>query len=316
MLDKETDEVISKEAADLEKYVPTLDEFNSYIRTLNPNSAGGTSGLTYLMVQQWPANVRERVHAALSEAWKTRTSVPGWGRRWLQPIPKVVDPSLDELRPLMLVEVTRKIWVGLIMAKIADFWSRNKLIDDAQHAYIKGKGTHTALPQLTACLEAAREYKTDIYISSWDMKRAFDSLGKRFIIRSLMRLHIPAGLAIFLTSLDEGGNVFVKCPKNMKIAELGLASLDLEGDKFQTLLGTGQGDIPSPLLWVAAMDTLLTILRNHRSEFRIQDLSGQSHTVESIAFADDVLSIESTMEALQAKAHLISAWCIFTSIEL
>ncbi len=88
----------------------------------------------------------------------------------------------------MLVEVTRKIWVGLIMGKIADFWARNDLIDPAQHAYIRGKGTLTAIPQLTACLEAAKEYKTDIYISSWDMKRAFDSLGKRFIIRCLINM--------------------------------------------------------------------------------------------------------------------------------
>ncbi len=64
------------------------------------------------------------------------------------------------------------------------------------------------------------------------------------------------------------------------------------------------------------MDTLLTILRRHRSEFKIQDVYGQSHAVESIAFADDVLSIESTMAALQAKAHLISAWCILTGIEI
>jgi hypothetical protein len=91
----------------------------------------------------------------------------------------------------MLVEVTRKIWVGLIMKKIADFWLKWKLIDPAQHAYIRGKGTHSAIPQLTNCLEAAKDFKTSIYISSWDMKRAFDSLGKLFIIRSLTRLHIP-----------------------------------------------------------------------------------------------------------------------------
>ncbi len=131
MTDKESSEDIAKEAKELDDYIPSFEEFNAYIETLNPNSAGGPSGLTYLMVQQWPPNVRARIHAALSEAWKTRTSVPGWGRRWLQPIPKVVDPGLDELRPLMLVEVTRKIWVGLIMGKIADFWARNELIDSA-----------------------------------------------------------------------------------------------------------------------------------------------------------------------------------------
>jgi hypothetical protein len=38
--------------------------------------------------------------------------------------------------------------------------------------------------------------------------------------------------------------------------------------------------------------------------------------VETIAFADDLLSIESTMEALQAKAENISAWCLLTEIEI
>ena len=46
------------EAEELERYCPSLEEFNKYIETLNPRSAGGPSGLTYLLVQQWPANVR------------------------------------------------------------------------------------------------------------------------------------------------------------------------------------------------------------------------------------------------------------------
>ena len=316
MKDKDITEEGKIEAGLLSNYTPTLEEFNDYIDTLNPRSAGGPSGLTYLLAQQWPENVRSRMYDCLKEAWIERKAVPGWGRRWLQPIPKINNPGLEDLRPLMLVEVTRKIWVGLIMGKIARFWAKHGLIDEAQHAYIRGKGTHSAIPQLTACLEGAKEYKTSLYISSWDMKRAFDSLGRRFIVRSLMRLHIPQELAEFMTSLDCNGDVFVKCPKNIKIAEKGLDHLDKSGDKFQTGKGTGQGDIPSPLLWVAALDTLLTSLRRHPIEFKIQDLAGQSHPVETIAFADDVLSIESTMEALQAKANLISAWCIFTGIEI
>ncbi len=190
MTDKPLTDEAKIEAKALDEYIPTLGEFNAYIKTLNPKSAGGPSGLTYLLVQQWPANVRERIYDVLAKAWKGKERVQGWGRRWLQPIPKVQDPSLADLRPLMLVEVTRKIWVGLIMGKIANFWKKWELIDPAQHAYIHGKGTHTAIPQLTNCLEGAREFKTSIYISSWDMKRAFDSLGKRFIIRCLMRLHV------------------------------------------------------------------------------------------------------------------------------
>ena len=32
------------------------------------------------------------------------------------------------MRPLMLVEVTRKIWAGLLMKKVARLWEKHKLI--------------------------------------------------------------------------------------------------------------------------------------------------------------------------------------------
>jgi hypothetical protein len=80
MKDKESNEEILEESKELDKYIPSFDEFNAYIGTLDPNSAGGPSGLTYLLVQQWPKNVRMRVYDALAEAWKSRVSVPGWGQ--------------------------------------------------------------------------------------------------------------------------------------------------------------------------------------------------------------------------------------------
>ena len=43
--------------------------------------------------------------------------------------PKIKDASLIDLRPLMLVEVMRKIWVGLIMKKKVIFWEKYELID-------------------------------------------------------------------------------------------------------------------------------------------------------------------------------------------
>ena len=35
----------------------------------------------------------------------------------MAPIPKITDPALKDLRPLMLYEVLRKIWIGTIMEK-------------------------------------------------------------------------------------------------------------------------------------------------------------------------------------------------------
>jgi hypothetical protein len=45
-------------SANLGKYIPTYDEFVAYIGHLDPKSAWGPSGLTYLLVQYWPNNVK------------------------------------------------------------------------------------------------------------------------------------------------------------------------------------------------------------------------------------------------------------------
>ena len=48
MSDKPLADEAKVEAKALDEYIPTLEDFNSYIKTLNPKSAGGPSGLTYL----------------------------------------------------------------------------------------------------------------------------------------------------------------------------------------------------------------------------------------------------------------------------
>jgi len=73
------------------------------------------------MVQLWPDSVVERAYECLRDAWSRKEGLEGWGTRLLAPIPKKPNPDLRDLRPLMLVEVMRKIWVGLITSHITSF---------------------------------------------------------------------------------------------------------------------------------------------------------------------------------------------------
>ena len=79
----------------------------------------------------------------------------------------------------MLLEVTRKVWVGLLMRRIKDSWIGRGLLNESQHAFLEKKGCGTAIPIVMNCLETAREMRSDIFLTSWDMRRAFDSLGKK-----------------------------------------------------------------------------------------------------------------------------------------
>jgi hypothetical protein len=119
-----------------------------------------------------------------------------------------------------------------------------------------------------------------------------------------------------MIGLDDKERVFVKCPRNMEIAERGIDALEKEGYNFKTMKGVGQGDKPSPLYWVAVMDTLLSALRKIPSSFRVQDLDGNTYPAEEMAFADDLQSMEASAKALQTKADVVSGWCQYTGIEI
>jgi len=150
----------------------------------------------------------------LIEAWRTRTPLEGWGDRWLVPIPKIDDPTLKDLRPIMLVDVIRKIWVGLLMDRIRKCWDKWGMINSSQHGFMSGKGTDTAIPHLISLFETARQSYASLYISSWDITRAFDSLGRETVMMALLRLHVPSRLANYITGIDRTGRVFVRTPLN------------------------------------------------------------------------------------------------------
>ena len=80
-----------------------------------------------------------------------------------------------------------------------------------------GKGTHTAIPILINCMEAARDFKTGIYLSSWDIEKGFDSVGPEFMIQALRRLHVPEEIANYLVGIDKMGSVFLRTPLNVKL---------------------------------------------------------------------------------------------------
>ena len=65
--------------------------------------------------------------------------------RWLAPTPKdPLAPAVDELRPIMLLEVLRKCWMGMIVKRIMNVIEEHGVLSESQHAFRRGRGTYTA----------------------------------------------------------------------------------------------------------------------------------------------------------------------------
>jgi hypothetical protein len=97
---------------------PTFEDFCKAISSRSGKSAGGISDLTYSMMKTWSLPFKTLVYNNLAALWGA--PVPYWWKwRWLCPIPKTLGSNTPEgHRPVMLVEVLRKCWIGLIVFRI------------------------------------------------------------------------------------------------------------------------------------------------------------------------------------------------------
>ena len=58
------------------------------------------------------------------------------------------DISVNDLRPLTLIEVTRKLWTSITVRKIWHVIEKHNLLHPSQHGYRRRRGTGSQLLQL------------------------------------------------------------------------------------------------------------------------------------------------------------------------
>ena len=125
---------------------------------------------------------------------------------------------------------------------------------------------------------------------------------------------MPKEIAEYIVNIDQTGTVFVRTPHNVELMAKG--ELESKGTGFKRGKGVGQGDVPSPMMWVAAFDTLLTALAEINSGFKTQNINGRTRETKDVAFADDLICVTGSLKDLQEKADVISGWCVVTGIKI
>ena len=109
--------------------IPTRAEFDSALASTGNTTVGGMSGLTYSMMKAWPEEVTDYMFHSLLQIRESKVVPDFWKWRWMCPKPKVTENiTLADLRPLVLVEVSRKLWTNIIVSRIKHQWERNDLL--------------------------------------------------------------------------------------------------------------------------------------------------------------------------------------------
>ena len=296
---------------------PSYDRFVSALRNAPRNTAGGISGLTYDLMRQWPEHVIKDVYAACCELWQARAVPIEWTRRWVHLIPKVDNPSLDQLRPICLLEVIRKLWVGLIVDTISDYIYSGEVLTPGQQSG-KHRGTDAGSAELSATLETAKRNRSQVYITSWDVRRAFDSVQRGVLLFSWTRLGVPEDVANYLIDLDVEAVMVVKNPLTLLVDHhLGFEGLQQHGLTFHPRQGTPQGGNEASLGYIGFSDILLRALTlAGTADYLMLDVHERLHPTLPNAYVDDLNSVSSSLSGLQHKANVVSAFCNIFCIEL
>ena len=311
---------------------PSLTEFQAAIHGHRGSTSPGATGLTYNMAKGWPSEVTAFAHQCLLLLWD-QAETPAWMQwGWLCPKPK--DPeaeiTLDGLRPLILLEVVRKLWVGIVVSRITRAWERHSVLASAQHGFRPGRGTDTALLQFMNATEHAVEAQLPLYTSSWDIRRAFDSVSREAMEVSWLRLGVPSAVARWLAYMDVGGPTVIRTPWALATWQRhhydGFRSTpSLEHPAtFVRTRGTPQGDVSSPHNWVSFFDIALRALELDQQDpgetpspaFTAVGRRGQLYPTGDISYADDLVSTAGSLPGLQRKADILSAFTVLFDMEL
>ena len=297
-----------------------------------PTTAPGLTGCSYQMMKYLPEAMTTKLFKLMHYIWRHGKTIPDfWRFKGLHGIPKASVPTItgvQDLRPLGLIEVTRKLWTKLVIHRIHRVISKHHGLQTQHCGGLQERGTDTALLQTLNMLEAMQadwddsphESDREIHLDfmSWDTRKAFDSIGNTVQYLAWRRMGVPAEVALWLISLDLGGRFIALTPYansqlrriKMKSATsrqhyLLLRSLGLIHDR-----GLTQGDIKSPLGWILVFDILITALNqcNHAKYPKAPIAGVHCYTLTPSVFLDDLTSLTSTRAHTQELAETISAF--------
>ena len=297
----------------------TLAEFIKAIKLRTNSKAPGITGCSINMIKQWSEEVIEFVYELMNHMWEDRYIPPWWRDKWVVLIPKVDTPIIptNKLRPISLLETTRKIWTAIIMTRIMGVLNKRQTLQSMQAGFTSGKSTDNCLLQFINAIEQAEQDHSPLYYVSYDISKAFDRPPKGILKMCWHRVGVPEDIVEWLINLDIDGRSYIKSPWAQNKIKNGELITDTDCEYFTAVTGVPQGSSEGAIAWIIIFDVLLTMLHlGECTNFLIKNAQGTLCPQEPTAFADDLLTYAATLAQCQRQAKIVSSFCMLTGLEI
>ncbi|GES91125.1 hypothetical protein GLOIN_2v1827388 [Rhizophagus clarus] len=161
--------------------------------------------------------------------------------------------DINLTRPITLIETARKIFIKVLVKRLAKILSLNKVLQGSNYAALLNESTLEPLKIVQSIIEDANKENKEVWILLMDISKAFDSVSMIMLEKSLKRIKVPEPLIKIIMDINLN--------RTNKVIVNGEFTKEYEVED-----GVDQGEVWSPLLWRIFYDALLTRLAKIKNE--------------------------------------------------
>jgi ribonuclease HI len=298
-----------------------MDELEHTLSHLPRGKAPGKSGLANELWAHAGLSCRKALRLLLNECLRHEDIPEAWKQGVVIPVPKTdhFTGDLDQLRPITLLETTRKILSAILTRRLQRVIEQHPVLRGLNLGFRANRQAADLAFGIQGVWEASHTVDKPLDLLSLDVRRAYDSVALSVLQRSLRRIHAPESYINLLSNIHTSRSAQV-------LTAFGLT------EPYRPATGLDQGEINAPILWLVVYDPLLCLLEKSDKGIRLSELAPDTPATRKIhpdlasrlqnsvfyggAYADDLTLMASKRDDLQALANICSVWCEACNIEI
>ena len=245
----------------------------------------------------------ETIVPALTQIYNAVLSTGNYPTQWkgatLTPLHKKGDWDLpSNYRGIAVSGCLGKTFNAMLNNRLTDFMQRSGLSHKYQTGFERGGRTTDNTLTITTIIDQAKSNKQKLYMCFVDLTKAYDTVDRNKLFLKLRNAGIGTKFLAVLKDMFTGVEYVIK-----------LAGRASRG--FYSNRGLKQGDGMSPKLFNCfTADAMLTLLQ----ETEVPYLDGIP--IPALFFADDLVLMATTAEALQRLINRFTIYCEENSLEI
>src|SRR5664279_1800877 len=259
-----------------------IDEVRSVIRRMKTKKAPGIDNIT---AEEIDAATQDTglliLHRLCKEIWEQEEMPTEWKRSIIIPIYKKGDRmDCSNYWGISLLSHCSKVFSSILLQRIKK--RTEEILSEAQAGFRVGRSTIDQIFTLRQIAEKYEEYGRALYICYVDFRKAFDSVWRKGLWKTMRYYGYPEKILRILENAYKDTFSTVRVDGDIT-------------DWFDTIVGVLQGCVLSPLLFNIFLELIIAMALDNTESGA--EIGGELLT--DLRFADDIAMPSNSVEGLQ-----------------